>query len=129
MAKTGRRDDPRVSIVRSLHHFASTLASPGWSKLALVGEFALTSEAFTQGDVIPRRHTCEGEAVSPALSWTEPPAGTRALALIVDDPDAPIGTFTHWLAWNIDPVAGGLAEGESAPASGRNDFGAGGWSG
>ena len=85
-----------------------------------MGEFALTSDAFAHGDEIPRRHSCEGEDVSPALSWSDPPAGTRALALIVDDPDAPRGTFTHWLAWNIDPVAGGL---------GRNDFGMGGWSG
>jgi Raf kinase inhibitor-like YbhB/YbcL family protein len=118
-----------VSIVRCSRGFASALPSSGWSKLVLVGEFALTSGAFTRGDVIPRRHTCEGEDVSPALSWTDPPSGTRALALIVDDPDAPVGTFTHWLAWNIDPMAGGLAEGESAPAEGRNDFGTGGWSG
>jgi Raf kinase inhibitor-like YbhB/YbcL family protein len=94
-----------------------------------VAEFALRSEEFTHGNEIPRRHTCEGEDVSPALSWSDPPAGTRALALIVDDPDAPRGTFTHWVAWNIDPLAGGLGEGESAPAEGRNDFGTVGWSG
>jgi Raf kinase inhibitor-like YbhB/YbcL family protein len=100
-----------------------------WFKLARVSEFALSTEAFTHGGEIPRRHTCEDEDVSPALSWTDPPSGTRALALIVDDPDAPVGTFTHWLAWNIDPLAGGLAEGESASAEGTNDFGTGGWSG
>jgi Raf kinase inhibitor-like YbhB/YbcL family protein len=94
-----------------------------------VGEFALTSEAFTPGGAIPRRHTCEGEDVSPALHWSDPPSAARALALIVDDPDAPVGTFTHWLAWNIDPLTGGLGEGESAPAEGRNDFGRAGWSG
>jgi phosphatidylethanolamine-binding protein (PEBP) family uncharacterized protein len=63
-----------------------------------VTEFTLSSEAFAHGDEIPRRHTCEGEDISPALSWSDPPAETRALALIVDDPDAPRGTFTHWLA-------------------------------
>ena len=89
----------------------------------------MSSEAFTHRGEIPRRHTCEGEDVSPALSWSDPPPGARALALVVDDPDAPVGTFTHWLAWNIDPAAGGLAEGESAPAEGTNDFGVGGWSG
>jgi hypothetical protein len=94
-----------------------------------VAEFALVSEAFVGGEPIPRRHACDGEDVSPALSWGDPPAGTRALALVVDDPDAPVGTFTHWLAWNIDAAARGLAEGESAPAEGRNDFGMGGWSG
>ena len=92
-------------------------------------EFTLSSAAFAHGDEIPRRHTCEGEDISPALSWSDPPTGTRALALIVDDPDAPRGTFTHWVAWNIDPIAGGLGEGQSAPAEGRNDFGTAGWSG
>jgi Raf kinase inhibitor-like YbhB/YbcL family protein len=94
-----------------------------------MGEFALSSQAFTHGGEIPRAHTCEGENVSPALSWSDPPSGARALALIVDDPDAPVGTFTHWLAWNLDPLAGGLSEGESPPVEGRNDFGTGGWSG
>jgi Raf kinase inhibitor-like YbhB/YbcL family protein len=94
-----------------------------------VTEFTLSSEAFAHGDEIPRRYTCEGEDIYPALSWSDPPAEARALALIVDDPDAPRGTFTHWLAWNIDPMAGGLGEGESAPAEGRNDFGTAGWSG
>lgn len=92
-------------------------------------EFVLSSEAFAHGDAIPRRHTCEGEDISPALVWSDPPGETLALALIVDDPDAPRGTFTHWVAWNIDPRAGGLGEGESAPAEGRNDFGRAGWSG
>ena len=94
-----------------------------------MGEFGLSSDAFGQGEEIPRRHACDGEDVSPALSWRDPPAGTRSLALIVEDPDAPRGTFTHWLAWKIEPVAGGLGEDESAAAAGRNDFGIGGWSG
>jgi Raf kinase inhibitor-like YbhB/YbcL family protein len=94
-----------------------------------VGEFTLSSEAFMHGGEIPRRHTCEGEDVSPVLTWSDPPSRTRALTLIVDDPDAPVGTFTHWLAWNIDPLADGLGEGDPAPVEGRNDFGTGGWSG
>jgi Raf kinase inhibitor-like YbhB/YbcL family protein len=88
-----------------------------------VGEFSLTSASFKPGTTIPRRHTCEGEDLSPPLAWSEPPAGTRSLALIVDDPDAPVGTFTHWLAWGIDPGARALAESEGAPVEGRNDFG------
>ena len=104
-----------------------TVCAAGRS-LIYVGEFVVRSDAFGHGDEIPRRHTCEGEDVSPALAWTAGPPGTRALALIVDDPDAPRGTFTHWLAWNIDPEAGALAEAERV-AEGRNDFGVAGWSG
>jgi hypothetical protein len=87
-----------------------------------VAEFTLSSSAFAPGQPIPARHTCDGEDRSPPLEWSNVPAGTRALALIVDDPDARGGTFTHWLAWGLDPEAGGVAEGEPAPAEGRNDF-------
>jgi Raf kinase inhibitor-like YbhB/YbcL family protein len=85
--------------------------------------FTLRSDAFEHGQPIPARHSCDGEDRSPPLSWTEPPEDARSLALVVDDPDAPSGTFTHWLAWGIDPAAGGLGEGEPAPREGRNDFG------
>jgi Phosphatidylethanolamine-binding protein len=88
-----------------------------------VAEFSLTSSAFAHEDAIPRRHTCDGEDRSPPLWWSAPPAGTRSLVLILDDPDAPGGRFIHWLVWGITPDAGGLAEGELAPLEGRNDFG------
>jgi Raf kinase inhibitor-like YbhB/YbcL family protein len=83
----------------------------------------LTSSAFAEGEPIPRRHSCEGEDLSPPLSWTDVPDGTSVLVLIVDDPDAPGGTFTHWLAGGLDPASDGLGEGEAAPVEGRNDFG------
>jgi Raf kinase inhibitor-like YbhB/YbcL family protein len=87
-----------------------------------VAELSLTSSAFAAGGTVPRRHTCDGEDRSPPLSWSAPPTGSRSLALILDDPDAPGGRFVHWLAWGIAPDAGGLAEGEAAPLEGRNDF-------
>jgi Raf kinase inhibitor-like YbhB/YbcL family protein len=97
--------------------------------LSRVAEFVLQSGAFDHDEVIPRRHSCEGEDLSPPLSWSGAPEGTRSLALVVDDPDAPAGTFTHWVAWAIDPGAGELREGEAAPAEGRNDFGTSGYRG
>jgi Raf kinase inhibitor-like YbhB/YbcL family protein len=85
--------------------------------------FSLRSDAFEQGQPIPAQHSCDGQDRSPPLSWTAPPEDTRSLALVVDDPDAPSGTFTHWLAWGLDPAVGRLGEGEPAPHEGRNDFG------
>jgi Raf kinase inhibitor-like YbhB/YbcL family protein len=88
----------------------------------------LTSSAFADGEPIPAKHTCDGDDVSPALAWADPPEGTVSLALCLDDPDAGRYPFTHWLAWGLPP-AGSLAEGEPAPAEGRNDFGAPGYRG
>jgi Raf kinase inhibitor-like YbhB/YbcL family protein len=92
--------------------------------------FQLTSAAFQAGGTIPKRFTCDGPDVSPALSWTEPPAGTQGLCLIVDDPDAPAGTWVHWVLYNLPASTRGLPEGvekerERADGSrqGRNDFG------
>jgi hypothetical protein len=92
-------------------------------------EFALESSAFVNAQAIPSRHTCDGEDLSPPLTWTNPPDETRSLALVVDDPDAPNGVFTHWVAWGLDPGAGGLGEGQAAPSEGRNDFGTTGYRG
>ena len=86
-------------------------------------EFALESTAFDHAQAIPNRYTCEGEDVSPPLRWANVPDAARSLALVVDDPDAPRGVFTHWVAWGLEPGAGGLSEGEAAPSEGRNDFG------
>jgi Raf kinase inhibitor-like YbhB/YbcL family protein len=83
----------------------------------------VTSPAFDDGETIPEKHTCDGGSESPTLRWTNVPDGTRALALIVHDPDAPSGDFTHWLAWNIDPDGGGIEEGVPAPVQGTNGFG------
>jgi len=94
-----------------------------------VADFALTSPAFEHEQPIPQKYTCEGEDLSPPLAWSGVPEGAVSLALVVEDPDAPSGTFTHWLAWGIDPAAGGLAEGEAAPVEGQNDFGSTGWRG
>ncbi|HXH50444.1 MAG TPA: YbhB/YbcL family Raf kinase inhibitor-like protein [Terriglobia bacterium] len=63
--------------------------------------FRIESSAFKEGAFIPARFSCQGENVSPSLKWTDPPAGTRSLALIVDDPDAPGGTWTHWVVFNL----------------------------
>jgi Raf kinase inhibitor-like YbhB/YbcL family protein len=94
-----------------------------------MAEFALESSAFEHAQAVPSRYSCEGEDVSPPLRWSNVPEGTRSLALIVDDPDAPGGVFTHWLAWGLDPAAEGVGEGESAPREGPNDFGASGYRG
>jgi hypothetical protein len=95
--------------------------------------FTLSSTAFPAGGAIPTRYTCEGEDLSPPLAWLAPPAGTRSLALIMDDPDAPDPkapkmTWVHWVLYDLSPTAGGLAEGAGAalPAGARpgvNDWG------
>jgi Raf kinase inhibitor-like YbhB/YbcL family protein len=94
-----------------------------------MAEFALESSAFENAQAIPSRHSCEGEDLSPRLRWSNVPEGTRSLALVVDDPDAPGGVFTHWIAWGLDPAAEGLGEGEPAPREGQNDFGTSGYRG
>lgn len=88
--------------------------------------FTLSSPAFTSGAAVPVRFTCDGDDVSPALQWADAPAGVAAFALVMDDPDAPSGTFTHWLLCDIPATAAGLGAGFAPGAtgiSGTNDFG------
>lgn len=99
---------------------------------------SLTSPAFVHGGAIPAAHTCEGGETSPPLAWSGVPSGTRSLALIVDDPDAPDPAapkrvWVHWVLWDLPPDSTGLAEGvQSLPSGTRvgmndmNDFAYGG---
>ena len=88
--------------------------------------FTLQTTAFGDNGPIPTRFTCEGANVSPTLSWRGAPAGVQSFVLIMDDPDAPRGTWTHWTLFNLPGTLSELAEGwrPDAPGlSGRNDFG------
>jgi Raf kinase inhibitor-like YbhB/YbcL family protein len=78
----------------------------------------VTSTAFEHDQPIPTRFGCDGDGASPALAWEGVPDAARALALVVDDPDAPHGTFTHWIVLDIDPTARSVAEG-AVPSGAR----------
>src|SRR5260370_19659970 len=89
----------------------------------------ISSPAFSAGEAIPRKFTCDGPDVSPQLKWNEPPANTRSFALIMDDPDAPAGTWVHWVLYGVPADAKELPERvsrqeqlASGARQGRNDF-------
>lgn len=91
--------------------------------------FEIKSNAFTNENAIPPKYTCDGANLSPPLSWSDAPSGTKSYALIADDPDAPAGTWVHWVVWNIPHNTSNLKEGmEKAPKfpdgtrQGVNDF-------
>ncbi len=93
---------------------------------------AVSSTAFKEGSKIPVKHTCDGQNVSPAIDWGEPPPGTKSFALIVDDPDAPGGTFTHWVLFNIPGQARRLEENTKSregAVQGKSGFGTPGYGG
>jgi len=98
--------------------------------------FTLTTDAFTAGGLIPRIYTADGPNASPALAWSNPPPGTVTFALVCDDPDAPVGTWVHWLVWNIPASTAALPRDvpttrtlRDGSAQGKNDFGRIGWGG
>ena len=104
---------------------------------AAAGEFRLSSPQFQNGGAIPARNTCEGENLAPTLRWSAPPAGTKSLALVVDDPDAPDPAapkrvWVHWVVYDLPAAAGELVPGVALPAgarAGSSDFGETGWKG
>ena len=105
--------------------------------LAAIATFAaggakmkITSSAFQQGGNIPSKFTCDGANTSPSLQISDVPSEAKGLVLIVDDPDAPSGLFTHWTAWNISPQTSTVAEGSTPKGvHGTNDFGKSGYGG
>jgi hypothetical protein len=92
-------------------------------------EIKLKSSAFREGEMIPKKHTCDGEDISPLLEWSPVPAACKSLALICDDPDSPTGTWVHWVIYNIPPQTNKLKEDvpvsrtlEDGSLQGINDF-------
>jgi Raf kinase inhibitor-like YbhB/YbcL family protein len=99
---------------------------PGESPMSI----EVTSTAFQQGMTIPKQYTGDGVDQSPPLRWSEPPSGTKSIALICDDPDAPRGTWVHWVLFNLPTQTRELEEGVPTTATlpsgakqGKNDFG------
>lgn len=72
--------------------------------------FELTSTAFAAGEKIPRKYTCDGDDISPPLQWSDAPQNTQSFALISDDPDAPVGTWVHWVLYNVPGTTTALPE-------------------
>jgi Raf kinase inhibitor-like YbhB/YbcL family protein len=94
--------------------------------------FKLIIGSFSEGGTIPKMQTCEGADLSPALEWMGEPAGTQSFALIMDDPDAPVGTWNHWLLYDIPATVHSLAQGfknGQTGVGGANDFGKQGYGG
>lgn len=94
-----------------------------------LAKLSLTSDAFQEGQAIPVQYSCDGADQPPALSWSDPPEGTKSFALIVDDPDAPRGLFRHWGAWDIPASTRSIAAGQKIGTEATNDFGKAGYGG
>lgn len=91
----------------------------------------LTSAAFADNRLIPKKHTCKGGNISPALIVKDASDGTKSLALVMHDPDSPSGDWLHWTVWNIDPKLDEIPEGTvpSTAVEGKTDFGKSGYGG
>lgn len=111
--RSGRFSSGKAGIAPAVLCLAAGTAL--WTVTAPAASLALSSGAFSDGDAIPARYTCDGAGLSPPLAWSGVPAGTRSLVLIMDDPDAPDPaapkmTWVHWLVYNLPPESAGLPE-------------------
>jgi Raf kinase inhibitor-like YbhB/YbcL family protein len=129
-----------VFILAALIVFCSILSACTGEEPAKQEEvkmvLSLSSTAFEEEDEIPVTYTCDGQDISPPLVWGDPPQITEVFALIVDDPDAPGGVFTHWVLFNLPATFRQLGEGipaqeqlEVGTLQGKNDFGSIGYGG
>jgi Raf kinase inhibitor-like YbhB/YbcL family protein len=120
------RNTTRLLVWIIVAIFAAVVAAPGAEKPARI---ELKSPAFQNGGEIPRKHTCDGGDISPRLTWSETPATTKTFALIADDPDAPGGTWVHWVMYDLPAATKELPEGiaagetlDTGAKQGMNDF-------
>jgi Raf kinase inhibitor-like YbhB/YbcL family protein len=112
-------------VLFSFYGCSQTETKQGGKKM----EIKLTSAAFREGDLIPKKYTCDGENVSPPLAWSGVPSTAKSIALVCDDPDAPMGNWVHWVIFNIPASTNKLSEKiptnkilEDGTTQGNNDF-------
>lgn len=124
------------TLVLAVLLFGCSKREPQKGDEPMATSFTLTSPAFAEGARIPDRYTCTAEDLSPPLVWSGAPAGTQSFALIVEDPDAPGGTFIHWVAYNVPASetqlperVSGTEELANGARQGVNDFGSVGYRG
>lgn len=110
--------------------YGCSAGAPPHDKGSVASAFRMESPAFGEGDEIPQRFTCEGKDISPGLRWRQAPQGTRSFVLIAEDPDAPGGTWIHWVVYDLPARTEALSENvpkaERVPGGGvqgRNSFG------
>lgn len=118
-----------ILSIRNQHKTTTKLPIP--TVVIKENEFQLTSPAFGEYEMIPKKYTCDGANINPPLTISNIASGTKSLALVVDDPDAPLGTFVHWVVWNIAPGTLEIKEGVSPQAAqqGMNSAGRNGYMG
>ena len=105
-----------IVAINILLSACGTITTP--TEAAVTKQLTITSDAFSSGQSIPAKYSCIGRNISPPLAWSEPPAGTQSFALIMDDPDAPVGTWVHWVLYNIPLAKRDLQE--DLPITGKN---------
>jgi Raf kinase inhibitor-like YbhB/YbcL family protein len=110
-------------------HAHKQASGGGTVENATLTRLEMTSDAFQNGQSIPRDYSCDGAGQSPALHWGDPPPGTKSFALVVDDPDAPSGTFRHWGVYDIPASARSIAGGQHVGTEVDNDKGTKGYTG
>jgi Raf kinase inhibitor-like YbhB/YbcL family protein len=111
------------------HRQPSAVSQEGGNVATPSAKLTITSDAFKDGQPIPKVYSCDGANHSPAIHWSDPPAGTKSFALVIDDPDAPKGTFRHWGVYDIPASARGIAEGQHVGTEVNNDGGKPGYTG
>ena len=111
--------------------FLATLLLASSPAVAAPKKLTVTSTSFTKGSAIPSEFSCQGTDVNPQLSWSAVPKGTKAIAIVLADPDAPGGTFFHWGRYNISPSVKsvGVASSKGSAKETKNDFGSSGYNG
>jgi Raf kinase inhibitor-like YbhB/YbcL family protein len=110
--------------------FIAALAVFACERAGGVTAMKISSPSFADGQAIPAKYTCDGANINPPTAFSDVPPSAKSLALVMDDPDAPGGTFDHWIVWSIPPATTGVAEGKAPPGvAGSNGFGKNGYGG